>query len=215
MKTHVTASEMRELDRRAVEEFGVASRTLMENAGKAVAEAAEEIIRDTKQKRVLVLCGSGNNGGDGLVAARYLHNRGHKVKVLLMKEPGALKGDSLENYKLAESLWVDMHPFEDFSVFRDYDAVIDALLGTGTKGDIAGQYKLAIESVNSSGLPVIAVDIPSGLDADTGLPLGPVVKASVTVTMGLAKKGFENPQAAQYLGKVIVADIGFPQELLK
>ncbi|MFH1369168.1 MAG: NAD(P)H-hydrate epimerase [Elusimicrobiota bacterium] len=211
----VTSAEMREIDRRATEEFGVASRTLMENAGKAVADAAESIAKSSVNKRILVLCGPGNNGGDGLVAARYLQNRGYKVKVLLIKEPGAFKGDTLENYKLAENLWLDMHVFGDSTIFRDYDVVIDALLGTGTKGEIAGAYKLAIDYINSSGVPVVSVDIPSGLDADTGMVFGTAVKAQITVTMALPKKGFENPEAAQYLGKLIIADIGIPEELLK
>ena len=202
---------MRELDRRATEEFHIPSLTLMENAGKAVAEAAEKLA--VKTKKILILCGSGNNGADGIVAARYLHNRGCKVKVLLMKKPD--KGDALKNYQVAESLWVDMSMYEDFIIFSGYEVIIDALLGTGSKGDITGPYHMAIESINSSGIPVVSVDIPSGLDPDTGEPAGTAVKATITVTMALPKKGFDNPKAKEYLGRVEVADIGIPKELLK
>lgn len=204
----VTAQEMRELDRRATQEYKVPSLTLMENAGRAVADAVEKLA--PRGGNVLVLCGSGNNGGDGLVAARYLKERGYNVKILLMKAPDAFKGDALQNYKALDGKDIEIGEFAGKAACAGYNVIIDALLGFGGRGPVTGSYAAAIDGMNASKTPVVAVDIPSGLDADTGEILGTAVKAKVTVTMALPKKGFENPKAKEYLGEVIVADIGIP-----
>ena len=179
---HVTRAEMEELDRRAIEEFGIPGNVLMERAGAAV---AEEIRRRWPGRPVDALCGKGKNGGDGRVVARLLGGR--------VIEPG-----------------VDWTP-------RPRAVVVDALFGTGLNRDVGGSARSMIEKVNAldrSEHAVIAVDIPSGLDADAGRPRGIAVRADVTVTMGLAKVGFQVPEARAYLGDLVIADIGHPPSLL-
>ncbi|MHB9155069.1 MAG: NAD(P)H-hydrate epimerase [Endomicrobiales bacterium] len=212
----VSAQEMRELDRRAVTEFGIPGIILMENAGRAAADAVESLREKTRggNGRIAVLCGPGNNGGDGVVCARYLYNRGRDVRAVLMRPPERFKGDALAHYRMAERLALPLTAFAPHFSLQGYALVVDALLGTGTKGEITGDFRSAIELINESGLPVVSVDIPSGLDADTGALLGPTVRADVTVTMALPKKAFLSPQAKEFTGEVIVAEIGFPRQLL-
>ena len=209
----VSAREMRELDRRAHEEFGIPGLILMENAGRAVAEAAMSNTQD-RLARIAILCGSGNNGGDGMVAARYLWNQGRFVSVFLIKDPVAFHGDALVNWHIVEKLGIPAKPFGPSVTLDDFSLVIDALLGTGLNSNVSGIYAEAIDRMNASGIPVIAVDIPSGLDADTGIPRGSAVKAEVTVTMAFPKTGMNNDSAAPFVGKMIVADIGFPRQLV-
>jgi NAD(P)H-hydrate epimerase len=179
---HVTRSEMAEIDRRTIAEFGIPESALMERAGAAV---AAEIARRWPGRPVEVYCGPGRNGGDGRVAARLLGGR--------IWTPGS-RGSPAPRA-----------------------VIVDALFGTGLNREVTGEARATIEAINGldrAEHPVIAVDVPSGLDADTGRPLGAAVRADVTVTMGLPKIGFRAPGAAGYLGEVVVADIGHPQELL-
>lgn len=189
----VTRAQMREIDRLAIEEYGIPSLALMENAGVAVAREVEAL----GAHRVLVVCGAGNNGGDGYVAARHLANHGVLVQILAAAEP---KGDAAIMARPARRLC---------GTVGSPDAIVDALFGTGLTRPIEGDW---IARINGAGVPVVAADIPSGLDADTGLPLGDAVRATVTVTMGLPKVGFA--RATAYVGRVVVADIGFPRALL-
>jgi NAD(P)H-hydrate epimerase len=212
MKT-VTAEEMRLLDRRATDEFGIPSLLLMENAGRIVADAALPFLQEAERKTAVIVCGSGNNGGDGLVAARYLFNRGIPVTVVLVKPADSFKGDAQVNFRIIKALGIPTAQF-DGSLPRHGTLLIDALLGTGIKGTVGGLYADAIAAMNTAGTPVLAVDIPSGMDADTGAVPGTAVKAAVTVTMGLAKRGMVLPAAAPYIGRLIIADIGFPKQLL-
>ncbi|MBN1621390.1 MAG: NAD(P)H-hydrate epimerase [Endomicrobiales bacterium] len=219
MKT-VTAQQMREIDRRAIEEFGIPGVILMENAGREVARSVESLIKNNKsQGKIGIICGSGNNGGDGLVAARYLHNKGFSVEIILIKPTEQFRGDSLINCNIAEAMKLR---FSDYSKnylkensFFGFSILVDALLGTGTKGEVAGIYKDIIGKINKSGLPIVSVDIPSGIDADSGEVLGIAVKAEITVTMGLAKRGLLSQKSKKFVGKLAVADIGLPSELTK
>jgi NAD(P)H-hydrate repair Nnr-like enzyme with NAD(P)H-hydrate epimerase domain len=179
---YVTAAEMAEIDRRAIEEFGIPEAELMERAGAAV---AEEIRRRWPGRPVDALCGKGKNGGDGRVVARLLGGR--------VIEPG--------------DAWTP----------RPRAVIVVALFGTGLNRDVAGPSRAMIETVNAldrSEHPVIAVDIPSGLDADAGRPRGIAVRADVTVTMGLPKAGFRAAEAVACLGELVIADIGHPRALL-
>jgi NAD(P)H-hydrate epimerase len=207
----VTAEEMRALDRRATEEYHLPSLLLMENAGRAVAENAADILEHAGEKSVTVLCGSGNNGGDGLVAARYLFNRGCEVKVLLPGPENGFTGDALLNLHIVQAMGIPVTTFAASLLKPAPALLIDALLGTGLKGPVRAPFIEAIESINAAGKPVLAVDIPSGLDADTGAVHGHAVRASVTVTMAMAKKGMIIPSAAPYVGRLVIADIGFPR----
>jgi NAD(P)H-hydrate epimerase len=217
----VTAAEMREIDRRAIEEFGIPSYELMEKAGQAVAEEAAKLA-GSPPKKILVFAGKGNNGGDGLAAARYLKQKGYPVQVLLFSEGQKLKADPARNFVENAKLNIPTRVVgEHFAwdtvpeLFRDSDVVIDALFGVGLGKEIGEPYRGLIQRVNDSQKKVVSVDIPSGLDSDTGEILGTCVRAAVTVTMGLPKKGFYEGKGPEVTGKIVVADIGIPEELLK
>jgi NAD(P)H-hydrate epimerase len=208
---HVTREEMQEIDRRAMEEFGVPVETLMENAGRAVADAVAE--RTSPACPVVAVCGRGNNGGDGFAAARLLAERGFEVEVLALGkayDPSTATGRNWERAR--ESL-----PFVGRLKTRPMAVLVDAIFGTGLSRPVEGRERELIREMNALDrrwFPVVAVDIPSGLDANTGKPLGAAVEASATVTMGLPKVGFRSAGARKYLGELIVADIGFPPALL-
>lgn len=222
----VTAEQMRQLDRIATEKYGVPSLLLMENAGKAVANEVLRCIGTRGLRRVVVVAGPGNNGGDGFVAARHLKAASLNVTVFYWADRASAKGDALVNLELAEKMRIDIDYSRSIKRLRkaigDSDLVIDALLGTGARGELKPDYAEAVGVMNLSGVPIIAVDIPSGLNADTGAALGPserledagkaAVKASMTVTFGLPKVGLVTWPGAWYAGDVVVADIGIPDE---
>ena len=212
----VTTQQMRELDRKAIEELGIPGLTLMENAGRAVADAAVRLTDHCAQRPIVIVCGRGNNGGDGLVAARQLAQRGRRVQLLLAAAREDLTGDAAASLRRLTEAGIHVTEVTDIEpVARACSGaalVVDALLGTGLSGkvrDLAGQL---IEAINASGAQVLAVDVPSGLDADTGEPLGIAVRAAETVTMGLPKIGLFLYPGMDYAGRVSVADIGLPPE---
>jgi len=218
----MTRSEVREFDRHAIEDLGVPGIVLMENAGRQAADEAERMLREADGRRALVIAGRGNNGGDGFVVARHLTVRGYDVRVLLLADPAQLAGDASTNYRLLAPLGIAAARLPDDpagirAALADAadraDLVVDALLGTGLSGEVRAPFRSAIDAVNAAaarGKPVLAIDIPSGLDADTGVPLGAAVRASATVTFAAAKQGFASPGAQEYTGRVVVADIGVP-----
>jgi NAD(P)H-hydrate epimerase len=211
----VTAAQMREMDRVTIEEYGLPGIALMENAGRAVAEAAAELLPETGG-RVLVLAGKGNNGGDGFVAARHLAGRGAEVAVMLFCPPDELQGDAATNcqYAMKTGLTVIPEPDGDtlLGALELADVVIDALLGTGVRGEVRGRVREVIEMLADCAA-VVAVDLPSGLDADTGAVLGAAVEADVTVTFGYAKAGLVQYPGKAHCGQLHVADIGLPPSL--
>lgn len=209
-----TAAQMREIDRRAIADFGMPSLLLMENAGRAVAERALAYLREAPTRQaVRVYCGHGNNGGDGFVAARHLFNRGIPVEVRLAGDRTKLQGDAKVNFDLLAPLGI---PVRDFSeqVPGEADLVVDALLGTGFTGTPHGPVAAAIHAVNGSGLPVLAVDVPSGLNSDTGAAADPCVRATETVTFGLPKLGLTTCPGRELAGKITVAHISLPLPLV-
>jgi NAD(P)H-hydrate epimerase len=211
-------SGLREVDRRCVEEFHIPILVLMENAGRGVAEAA---ARAAKKAGVLILVGPGNNGGDGLVAARHLHNSGHPVTVLLLSERAHYKDAAATQLAIVDAMKLPVEVLTaGHAEFRDWhveagpeDIVIDALFGTGLTRKVEGLAAELIAAVNASGRTVLAVDTPSGLDVDTGAVQGVAVKAAQTVSFCGTKKGFA--AAKGFTGRVTVADIGAPRELLE
>lgn len=212
----VTAKEMREIDRKTIEDYGISGVLLMERAGLAVAAKIKEICG---RKRVIVISGSGNNGGDGLVVARNLHNDGWNVKAFLAGEPEDLKGDALFQYKAAVRFGVSVRPAEELlkqcsSVFGHHALIVDALLGTGISKPVTGRLSEIIRLINESGLPVFSVDIPSGISSDNGQVMGCAVGADFTVTFGLPKRGHLLYPGAGLSGRLFIEDIGFPRELL-
>lgn len=207
---YVTRAEMQAIDRAAVER-GIPVETLMEEAGRAVADAAVE--RVSPECPVTVVCGKGNNGGDGFVAARLLAERGYEVEVLATAksyDPSTATGRNWERAR-------GELEFVGRIKRRRMGLIVDALFGTGLTREVRGRERELIGEMNALDrrwFPVIAVDIPSGLDADTGRPLGAAVEASMTVTMGLPKAGFREPGASRHVGELVVASIGFPPDLL-
>jgi NAD(P)H-hydrate epimerase len=222
----LTRDEARELDRRAMEEFGVPGIVLMENAGRGMAELLRSL---GAAGPVAVCCGKGNNGGDGLVLARHLTNRGVEVQVLLFADPERLPADARANYHIVERtaaadaagpLTVEAvrGRIEETALTRRlarFEWVVDALFGSGLRGPVPTPFDLIIAAVNACGARVLAVDIPSGLDSDTGLAPGAAVSAGHTATVAAPKKGFLEPAAAAFLGTVHVIDMGCPRLLLE
>ncbi len=217
----VTAEQMRSLDRSATEEYGIPSMLLMENAGRAVFQAAVDLLGSVSCKRALVIAGQGNNGGDGFVAARHLHNAGARVTVAYFGDRGRAKGDALANIEIAERMGLKIEHHPEWNLFESFDAdvVVDSLLGTGVSGDVreplSNVLMSAALSTFLSRAVVVAVDIPSGIDSDTGMKLTPhPVRADVTVTFALPKVGLLTGDAVDYVGRLVIADIGIPHRTL-
>jgi NAD(P)H-hydrate epimerase len=212
----LTRAQVREIDRRAIEEYHIPGVVLMENAARAVVDAAAEMMHGIDRPAVLVICGGGNNGGDGLAVARHLHNRGWRVELSLAASAESYRGEALTNWQIVQAMGLPITSIEDAgSVLKArMNLLVDALFGTGLSAP-PRDYR-AIEIMVGHDVPVLAVDIPSGLDCDTGVPLGPAcVRATRTVTFVAEKAGFANPMSRQYLGDVTVGDIGCPRELIE
>lgn len=217
MLRSVTREEMQWLDRMTTERYGIPSIQLMENAGREVCDVVQ---REFSPRRVLVFSGKGNNGGDGFVAARHLVNRGYSVQVLFLEDPLKLKSDPLVNYTILEKIKVPLRMIDD--TFREQeiqayckqaDLVIDAIFGIGINSPVSGKYEKAISAVNQCGKRVVSVDIPSGLNADTGAIYGVAVKAWMTVALAYPKVGFFVNEGPTHAGRIEVVDIGIPREL--
>ncbi len=208
--------EIRAMDRWAIEKLGIPEEILMENAGLAAVALLDRKV-GIAGKRFVVLCGSGNNGGDGLVVARKIHSLGGIPKVFLLGDPDRFRGASATNFGILRRLPVDMRPAEDLLEIRKYivhaDAVVDALLGTGLDRDVSGLYREAIDLINDSGRRTLSLDIPSGVNGDTGEIMGTAVKASWTVTFGLPKPGNVLYPGFGCCGELAVSGISFPPEL--
>ncbi len=213
----MTRDEVRAFDRWAINTLGIPGVVLMENAGRSCAELIKDKLAGVASPRVCIFCGTGNNGGDGYVIARHLLNSGFKVAVIIVGERRKIKGDAKTNLDILERLG---QPIEQLNVNEpdiadkveafaaDADMLVDSLFGTGLGGQLSDEYKQLIESINAQNCPILAVDIPSGLDCDTAEPLGAAIRASYTVTFVSAKRGFASTSSAQYTGEVFVASIG-------
>ncbi|WP_457681465.1 NAD(P)H-hydrate dehydratase [Thermovibrio sp.] len=213
----VKAQEMRELDRHTIEVLGVPGIVLMENAARGVCEV---IYGEVEGFRALVVCGKGNNGGDGLAVARNLYNMGYDVEVVLTAPPESLKGDARKNFEVLSTLPVPLHVvdrteklFEIYTYGKEADFVVDALFGTGLSKPLSGFYKELVELINGLNKTVVSVDIPSGLSSDTGEIIGPHVKADYTITFAFPKLAHVFPPACYSVGKVFVVDISIPEDV--
>ena len=217
----LTAQEMREVDRLTTARYRVPGLTLMENAGKSVAEFIQARFPNLARRHIVVLCGKGNNGGDGFVAARYLRKMGAKPEVRFFGDPREAKGNAAANLKrwktASGKLQVDKAGKDDELKFTSDSIIVDALLGTGTRGAVEGRLREVIATVNgrAPGCSVVSVDIPSGLHADTGEVQGDVVVADYTVTFTAPKPGLLLGAGADHAGDIAVRDIGSPRELIE
>lgn len=211
----ISVAQMRAMEEKAVRE-GITIAVLMEDAGKSV---ADEVIKSAgRVKAISVFCGYGNNGGDGMCAARHLIEKGYEVKLFLAGKPKPFSPQAQACYdKLVElkhkpqTLTCQDEIENAFSNIEDSGLIIDALFGIGIRGPLDDFYQKLISKINHSGVPVIAVDIPSGLDADSGRPLDIAIKAHKTITFGYPKTGFNSPESKAYIGELVIADIGLPK----
>jgi NAD(P)H-hydrate epimerase len=214
----MSRAEVRAVDQWAINTLGVPGVVLMENAGRSCAELIKEKLAETSGPKVCIFCGTGNNGGDGYVIARHLLNGGFQVTVVICGDRGKIKGDAKINLdilaRMGQSidrldLKCDDIPGQVRAFAAGADMLVDGLFGTGLNGQLSDAYQKLIESINSENRPVLAVDIPSGLDCDTGEPLGAAIRAKYTVTFVAVKKGFTCADAvSQYTGDIFIASIG-------
>ncbi len=220
----LTAAEMKEVDRQTTARDGIPSLTLMENAGRSVAEFIQRKCPNIETRRIVILCGKGNNGGDGFVVARYLQQMGAKPTVFLAAAPDELSGDAAANrsaWRNANGQLNIVRSVDDWksqsSNLAQADVIVDALLGTGVRGPVEGLLAQITEDVNRrrAAQIVFAVDIPSGLPADTGAILGPIIRADFTVTFTAPKVGVLRGQAGDYVGELVVRDIGSQSDLIE
>ncbi|MCP4650171.1 MAG: NAD(P)H-hydrate epimerase [PVC group bacterium] len=218
----VDAQQMKELDRKAQEEYGIPGLILMENAGLRASEVAIELLKKRKSKKTLIFCGPGNNGGDGFVVARHLLNNKFKVKIFLLADESKIKGDALINFNILRKMKTDIEQVNSLEnlkrikpALKSTGLVVDGIFGIGLNKDIGGIFKDVIDVINRAKKTVIALDIPSGLCADTGKIFSTCICAHTTVTFGAAKKGFFKGKGKRQSGKVVVSDISFPQRLIK
>ena len=218
----VTANEMQEMDRRTIEDFGIPGLVLMENAGRGATRFFLQQFPDIKNQRVGVMAGRGNNGGDGYVMARYLKQKGAHVTVYLLAEANRVKGDAATNLQFLKPLDVPLVEIPDQASFTRHqpemtglDVWIDAILGTGLKSNVKGFFKTVIEFINGLSKPVFAVDIPSGLNSDTGQVCGACIQAIATSTFAFAKTGHLIHPGTQYTGALDIVDIGIPSPIVE
>ena len=223
----LSRQEIRQLDVQAARDLELPTLILMENAGRGAAAWLADLAGGVSDHpRILVLCGPGNNGGDGGVVARHLDAWGYPVQIVWFAHRAQLRDDAerqwiiLERSGVDQTAWFDGHspepqPAELDSLLSGADWLVDGLLGTGLTRPIEGALRAVVEAMNRAGKPILALDLPSGLDADTGAPLGVSVRARATATFVAPKLGFSVPGAADYTGEVAVIDIGLPRCLLE
>lgn len=223
----LTVDQCRAVDRYAIEKLGIPGAVLMENAGRNATDLIERWLRARMKVvgspgRVAILCGRGNNGGDGFVVARHLVHRGYVVLVDLTTDPSRLAGDAAINHAIVERMGVPIRRLEGGRAlsaaarrWRRCDVIVDALLGTGFAGEVREPLAGIIERVNGLAGPImVAIDVPSGLNADTGVAGGVAIRADRTVTFLAEKVGYAERVAKPYLGRVVAVDIGAPLELI-
>jgi NAD(P)H-hydrate epimerase len=217
----LNAAQMREADRRTIEDIGIASLVLMENAGRQVVAAMEAVHSDLAERQIAVLCGRGNNGGDGFVVARTLIQHGVDVSVFLIGRVSDVRGDARTNLEVLGRLGITVVEIADgqawelhLSEVRDCTLIVDAIFGTGLNAPVSGLIESVITDVNASGIPVVSIDLPSGLSSDSCVLIGEAIEAGTTVTLAAPKLSLVLPPAEMKAGDIVIADIGIPAEVL-
>jgi len=205
----LTAAQMREIDRKTIEEFGLPGPILMENAGLQVVGVLRNELGLQPGDRVVVVAGKGNNGGDGLVVARHLFNQGLDVRVMLMGKTEEVRGDAALNLQIALKIGVPLLEVRDElawkkhkKILKETPVIVDALFGTGLSNPLQGLYAEVVEEINRSGAFVLSVDLPSGLSSDTFEIIGPCVRADLTVTLAAPKIAHVFPPAEEFVGEL-------------
>ena len=207
----ITTQQMIEVDRLMIEDYGIQLIQMMENAGRNLAELCRNLLGgDVHDKRIAVLCGAGNNGGGGMVAARHLHNWGANILLKIAAPHDSLKETPAHQYQILKAMGIIDH--DDLDLTK-VDFIIDAMIGYGLNSDPKGPIADWIRKVNQAGVPVLALDAPSGLDATTGAPRNPCLQADATMTLALQKSGLRSPGAKAYVGDLYLADISVPPQL--
>ncbi len=223
MDAILTREQVREVDRLAIEELGIPGVVLMENAGRTVAEQVRYRIRAQQAERVAIFCGPGNNGGDGFVIARHLANHEIISSIFLAGDPGRLSHDCHINYDIVAKMGLTIGTIEDqasaqeaVSQLDDGYIVVDALLGTGFNGDVRQPMADLILGINQAKKSLVfAVDVPSGLDCNTGVAANATIEADLTMTFVASKVGLIRPDAQRFVGELLVGGIGAPPSLIK
>jgi NAD(P)H-hydrate epimerase len=218
----LNTQQMREADRQTIDEIGIPSVVLMENAGRQAVAAMEAAYEDLSSSRVAVLCGRGNNGGDGFVVARTLAQRGIESIVFLLGSVADVRGDARTNLEILGRIGVTVVEVADaqqwelhFTEISECDLIVDAIVGTGFRGPVSGLLETVIGDVNGLGSPVVAIDLPTGLSADTHEIESDAIQASMTVTLGAPKLPLVLPPADVYGGDLVIADIGIPASVME
>jgi len=208
----LTTSQMAEVDRLMIEVYKISLVQMMENAGRNLADCAQNLTRNFDDPSILFLIGSGNNGGGGLSAARHLINRGFNVKAKLIKNQTKLKG-------VVNQQWEIINHMGDYTIDdpipERFDLIIDAMVGYGLKGEPKENLSAWINRINLSKRPILSLDVPSGLDATAGIPYATCTKAAVTLTLALPKRGLLTKEAKPFVGDLYLADISVPKQLYK
>jgi NAD(P)H-hydrate epimerase len=211
----LTREQVRNIDRLSVEKYHIPGAVLMENAAIAACNVASKMTGPTDGP-VVIVCGGGNNGGDGMTIARHLHNRGYDVRIFLTTDPQKYAGEAKINWEIVQAMRLPAESGDFKKIGKSRPALIlDAIFGTGLTQPPREPFDSIVAEIEASRAPVLAIDIPSGLDCDTGKPLGKkCVRANQTITFVAEKAGFARPEAKEFLGEVIVGDIGCPRELI-
>ncbi|HAF48754.1 MAG TPA: NAD(P)H-hydrate epimerase [Anaerolineaceae bacterium] len=208
----LTTAQMAEVDRLMIEVYNISLVQMMENAGRNLADCAQNLTRNIDDPSFLLLIGSGNNGGGGLAAARHLINRGFNIKVKLIKNQTKLKG-------IVNQQWEIINHMGDYIIDdpspEHFDLIIDSMVGYGLQGEPKENLAAWINRINASKRPVLSLDVPSGLDATTGIPYIPCAKAAATLTLALPKRGLLTEEAKPYVGDLYLTDISVPNHLYK
>jgi len=220
MNIVLSRDQIRSVDRLAVERYKISGVALMENAGRNAAAIIDDAYGPAG--KTLICCGAGNNGGDGCVIARHLHNRGWQVRLMLAGSDSQLTPDTAANYAIVQAMNVPITVALEWETqrsvarsIRDDEVVVDALLGTGFRGEVRSPTAETIGALNAAGKrATVAIDVPSGLDCDTGTPSNAAIRADLTITFAAMKRGFLAEAALACLGRIEVADIGTPPELI-
>jgi len=212
----LTRAQVRDIDRISIEEFHIPGIVLMENAARSAADVALQMLPNPQIAKILILCGGGNNGGDGLAAARHLHNAGCDIQIALTIDPTRYQGDALINWQIILAMQLPVaEATPNLIETTKADLIVDAIFGTGLTQAPRSPFDKLVEALDGRKIPILAIDLPSGLDCDTGKPPGACVRATRTITFVAEKVGFRNPEAKQYLGEVEVAGIGCPREVVE